>query len=68
MYRDIVDNFKPESKQEEKVLNQIKVDVYRTFRPFNLKFLNCKVNTGNNKLYNLLKVYALFLDPSVGYT
>lgn len=68
MYVDIVKNFKPDSKQEEDVLNQIKVDVYRTFRPYNLKFLNANINTGSNKLYNLLKVYALFLDPSVGYT
>jgi len=49
-------------------VRQIKLDVHRTFRPFNLKFLNADVDSGNNKLFNLLKVYALFLDPSVAYT
>jgi len=30
--------------------------------------LNAEISTGQNKLYNLLKVYALVLDPEIGYT
>ena len=40
----------------------------RTFRPWNLKFLSSDISKGRNKLYNLLKVYALILDPELGYT
>lgn len=68
MYFDVLKNFKEETKEEKQTLRQIKVDVYRTFNTFKLKFLNSKVESGDNKLYNLLKVYALILDPTVGYT
>ena len=68
MYYDVLKNFKAESKEEKQTIRQITVDVYRTFNTFKLKFLNNKVETGQNKLYNLLKVYALILDPTVGYT
>ena len=68
MYKDILTNFKPTSKDEESVLKQIQLDVDRTFRSFDLDFLKADVHSGNNKLYNLLKVYALILDPIVGYT
>ena len=47
---------------------QIKLDVARTFRVFNLKFLNSEVEMGENKLYNLLKVYAMVIEPEIGYT
>lgn len=57
----------PDDSKNE-VLNQISLDVNRTFRPFALKFLNAEISTGQNKLYNLLKVYALVLDPEIGYT
>ena len=40
-------------------------DVYRTFSM--LEKFNQKVQTGENKLYNLLKAYSLY-DPEVGYT
>ena len=50
------------------VLKQIKMDVARTFRPWNLKFLSSNVMNGRNKLYNMLKVYATVLDPELGYT
>jgi hypothetical protein len=30
--------------------------------------LNADPASGKNKLYNLLKVYALVLDPEIGYT
>ncbi len=63
MYWDVIKNHQPESQIEASVLKQIEVDVYRTFRPFNLKFLSAKIDSGKNKLYNLLKVYALILDP-----
>ena len=33
-----------------------------------MKFLNAKIETRQNKLFNLLKVYSLFLDPELGYT
>lgn len=33
-----------------------------------MKFLNADPASGKNKLYNLLKVYALVLDPEIGYT
>ena len=60
----------PKDPEDEKnaILHQIKIDCYRTFRPFDLKFLNAEVESGQNKLYNLLKVYATILDPNVGYT
>ena len=45
----------------------IKLDVRRTFKPYGLKFLNSDITKGQNKLYNLLKVYALILDPEIGY-
>lgn len=54
--------------EKGEVLNQIKLDVNRTFRSFNLKFLSSDPSKGKNKLYNLLKVYALILDPEIGYT
>jgi len=43
------------------------MDAGRTFRSYNLKFLSSDVHKGKNKLYNLLKVYALALDPDIGY-
>ena len=66
MYYQVLENNPDDSKSE--VLNQICLDVNRTFRPFALKFLNAEISTGQNKLYNLLKVYALVLDPEIGYT
>ena len=66
MYNDVLKNNEDDAKNS--ILHQIKIDCYRTFRPFNLKFLNTEVESGQNKLYNLLKVYALILDPNVGYT
>ena len=32
-----------------------------------MKFLHSDVAAGKNKLYNLLKVYALLLDSELGY-
>lgn len=40
-------------------------DVYRTFSM--MEKFNQKVHTGNNRLYNVLKAYALY-DPEIGYT
>lgn len=68
MYREVLANNKPEDDQMNPVLNQIRLDVNRTFRPFNLKFISSDVFKGKNKLYNMLKVYALILDPEIGYT
>lgn len=68
LYFDVVRNQQVDNDVEASVLRQIEVDVYRTFRSFNLKFLNAKVATGQNKLFNVLKVYALILDPLVAYT
>lgn len=53
---------------DNEILRQIRLDVNRTFRPFNLKCLNSDPFKGKNKLYNILKVYALLFDPEVGYT
>ena len=63
----LINNLYSEDKKNEFV-NQIRLDVNRTFRPYNLKFLSSDVAKGRNKLYNLLKVYALILDPEIGYT
>mmetsp|Transcript_2109 Transcript_2109/g.3724 ORF Transcript_2109/g.3724 Transcript_2109/m.3724 type:complete len:249 (-) Transcript_2109:41-787(-) len=68
MYEECIRNNSAQEDAKLEVMHQIKVDVYRTFRPFNLKFLNCDVGSGNNKLYNLLKVYALLIEPEIGYT
>lgn len=46
MFNDILFNFNPESKEEQDTLRQIELDVYRTFRSYNLKFLNAKVDSG----------------------
>jgi hypothetical protein len=66
LYDDCLANNKNDAG--DRTLNQIKLDVIRTFRSFNLKFLNSDVTLGKNKLYNLLKVYALLLEPEIGYT
>ena len=63
MYKDVLKNHVPQSKEEMNTLKQIRVDVQRTFRTFNLKYLSAKIDSGENKLYNILTVYALFLDP-----
>ena len=68
MYYEVLKNNKPQDDKDNVVLSQIRLDVNRTFKPFGLKFLNADANTGQNKLYNLLKVYALILDPEIGYT
>jgi hypothetical protein len=68
IYKDVlINNLYSEDRRNEFV-NQIRLDVNRTFRPYNLKFLSSDVTKGRNKLYNLLKVYALILDPEIGYT
>jgi len=66
LYDECLSNNKDD--MSNRTLNQIKLDVVRTFRSFNLKFLNSDVTMGKNKLYNLLKVYALLLEPEIGYT
>lgn len=43
MYHDVIANNSIDNEIEAQVVRQIEVDVYRTFRPFNLKFLNAKV-------------------------
>lgn len=68
MYYEVLNNNGPTEDAQNEVLNQIKLDVNRTFRSFNLKFLSSDPSKGKNKLYNLLKVYALILDPDIGYT
>ena len=68
MYYEALKNNKPEDDSKNEFLNLMRLDVSRTFRPFGLKFLNSDVIKGQNKLYNLLKVYALILDPDIGYT
>jgi len=68
MYWEVLNNNKPEEDSQNRSLVQIRLDVVRTYHSFNLKFLNSDVTKGRNKLYNLLKVYALVLDPEVGYT
>ena len=69
-FETLVNNKAENDTKHEKgdVLYQIKLDVNRTFRSFNLKFLSSDPGRGKNKLYNLLKVYALILDPEIGYT
>lgn len=66
MYKDILANFKATSSDEKDTLRQIKLDVNRTFKSYSL--FTASVDSGDNKLFNLLKVYALILDPVVGYT
>ena len=69
LYSDVLQNNEEDlKKQQKQYLSQIKLDVARTFRVFNLKFLNSEVEMGENKLYNLLKVYALVIEPEIGYT
>lgn len=68
MYNDVLKNNGPQEDKQNETLYQIKLDVNRTFRSFNLKFLSSDPYKGKNKLYNLLKVYALILDPDIGYT
>ena len=67
VYYDVLTNNKAEDDHLNQHLHLIRLDVQRTFRPFGLKFLNSDVSKGSNKLYNLLKVYALVLDPEIGY-
>lgn len=67
MYYDIIKTLEPQNQQEEVLFKQIECDVQRTFRPYNLKFLNCDIKSGKNRLFNVLRVYAL-LDPAVLYT
>lgn len=67
MYLDCIRN-NPVSEDTNDTMHQIKVDVMRTFKPYKLKFLNADVHSGKNKLYNLLKVYALLIEPEIGYT
>ena len=55
---------KPKSKQFE-IEALIVKDVPRTFST--LKLFGQNPSTGQNKLYNILKVYSIF-DPDVGYT
>ena len=66
MYHDCLANNADD--KTDRTLNQIRLDVNRTFRTFNLKFLNADIYSGKNKLYNILKVYALLLEPEIGYT
>ena len=68
MYYDVLSNNGPAEDSNNEILTQIKLDVNRTFRSYNLKFLSSHTAKGKNKLYNLLKVYALILDPDIGYT
>ena len=68
MYYEVLQNNNPFEDNWNPVMKQIRLDVERTFRSYRLKFLNSDVNQGENKLYNLLKVYALILDPEIGYT
>ena len=68
MYSEVLTNNQPSEDKGNLILTQIRLDVKRTFKPYGLKFLNSDVETGKNKLYNLLKVYALILDPEIGYT
>lgn len=66
LYNDCLKN--NDDDRDNEILRQIRLDVNRTFRPFNLKSLNSDPFKGKNKLYNILKVYALLFDPEVGYT
>ena len=68
MYHEVLQNNVPAEDTKNETLTQIRLDVNRTFRSFNLKFLSSDPAKGKNKLYNLLKVYALILDPDIGYT
>lgn len=68
IYHEVLQNNKPDEDKGNSVIYQIRLDVNRTFKNFKLKFLNAEVESGHNKLYNLLKVYALILDPEIGYT
>ncbi len=54
----------PKSEQAA-VENMLTKDVYRTFS--SLKLFGQNPNTGQNKLFNVLKVYSLY-DTDVGYT
>ena len=68
MYYEVLQNNPSKDDANNSFLKLMILDVKRTFRPFGLKFLNSDVSLGSNKLYNLLKVYALILDPEIGYT
>lgn len=68
MYHEVLAANPPSEDDGKEYIRQIKLDVARTFRPWNLKFLSSDINKGHNKLYNVLKVYALALDPDLGYT
>lgn len=61
-------NNNPVSEDKNNIsMRQIRLDIGRTFRAWNLKFLHADVASGRNKLYNLLKVYCLLLDSELGY-
>ena len=68
MYYEVLENNPSKDDADNHFLKMMLLDVRRTFVPFGLKFLNSDVSKGSNKLYNLLKVYALILDPEIGYT
>ena len=68
MYYEVLENNNPFEDTWNPVMKQIRLDIGRTFQSYRLKFLNSDINSGGNKLYNLLKVYALILDPEIGYT
>ena len=68
MYYEVLQNNPSKDDSKNQFVKLLILDVKRTFRPFGLKFLNSDISKGHNKLYNLLKVYALILDPEIGYT
>ena len=68
MYYGVLSNNNPSEDYMNPAMKQIRIDIERTFQSYKLKFINSDKNSGKNKLYNLLKVYALILDPEIGYT
>lgn len=59
-------NVKPDPKStQEGMENLLMKDVYRTFS--SLKLFTQNPKTGENKLFNVLKVYSIY-DIEIGYT
>lgn len=63
-YDFLIQKIEPNTPMNE-IDNMIVKDVYRTFST--MQKFNQKPSTGQNRLYNILKSYALY-DPDVGYT
>mmetsp|Transcript_35746 Transcript_35746/g.54722 ORF Transcript_35746/g.54722 Transcript_35746/m.54722 type:complete len:191 (-) Transcript_35746:393-965(-) len=67
LYEECIKNNHTIEDMKTENLKQIYLDVRRTFPMYNLKFLSADIHSGKNKLYNLLKVFALMLEPEIGY-